>query len=143
MPKLANDNAIVMVDDNDGDLFLAETCYSRSQLRAPWLAFRSGRAFIDHLGQVKLGQEAMPALVLLDINMPEMSGIEVLEQLRQDPFFNDLPIVCMLTSSNDPRDKARASKAGARAFFTKPSTTADYVALFDSFAPGDPEALGA
>ncbi|MGE0327055.1 MAG: response regulator [Polyangiaceae bacterium] len=141
--QLANDNAIVMVDDNDGDLFLAETCYGRSQLRAPWLAFRSGRAFIAYLEQVKQGVEPMPALVLLDINMPEMTGIEVLEQIRQDQFFDQLPIVCMLTSSSDPRDQARARAVGARAFFTKPSTTADYVALFNSFAPPDPESLQA
>ncbi|MEZ4371571.1 MAG: response regulator [Polyangiaceae bacterium] len=140
---LANDNAIVMVDDNDGDLFLAETCYARSQLRAPWLTFRSGRAFIAYLEQVKRGAESMPALVLLDINMPEMTGIEVLEQIRRDQFFDQLPIVCMLTSSSDPRDQARARSVGARGFFTKPSTTADYVALFNSFAPPGPESLQA
>ena len=141
MTRLANENAIVMVDDNDGDLFLAETCYRRSSLHAPWLTFASGRDFIAYMSGVKLGQHPMPALVLLDINMPEMSGIEVLEHLRQDAAFDELPIVCMLTSSSDPRDRAQAQRLGARDFFTKPSTTAEYVALFDSFAPGEPAPL--
>ncbi len=143
MVHLANGNAIVMVDDNDGDLFLAETCFQRSQLRVPWLAFGSGHQFLRHLQLVKQGEQPMPALVLLDLNMPEMSGIEVLEEVRKDDYFERLPVICMLTSSSDPRDRELARRLGARDFFTKPSTTAEYVALFNSFVPQGPAPLEA
>lgn len=143
MVKLANDNAIVMVDDNEGDIFLAETCFQRSRLRVPWLSFSSGRALIAYLQEVKQGAEPMPALVLLDINMPEMSGIEVLRHLREDAYFDQLPVICMLTSSSEARDRDLTDSLGARDFFTKPSTTAEYVALFNSFAPTGPESLEA
>lgn len=143
MAKLANQNAVVMVDDNEGDLFLAETCFRRSRLHVPWLPFQSARAFLAHLQEVKAGACPMPSLVLLDLNMPEMSGLEVLQVLREDAFFDRLPVICMLTSSSHPRDRELARQLGARDFFTKPTSTADYVALFDSFAPVGPSALEA
>lgn len=132
--KVSNANPIVMVDDNPGDAELARICCERSRIDNDWLWFDSGPTFLDHLALVRAGTTVMPALVLLDINMPVMSGLEVLEQVRADDFFGQLPIFCMLTSSADSRDRQAAERLGASGFVTKPGRIADYVAFFDGLA---------
>lgn len=130
--KLHNKHEIIMVDDNDGDLFLAEQCLLESSVKNPWLPFTSGPAFLRHLAEVRHQRAAMPALVLLDINMPAMTGLEVLEVVRKDDYFRELPIFCMLTSSDQPGDRAAAEELGANGFVVKPSDPTEYVAFFDS-----------
>jgi CheY-like chemotaxis protein len=130
--NLANENHIVMVDDNPGDLELAQTCCAESNVENPWLAFTNGKDFFAYLQQVKHGRQPMPALVLLDINMPGMSGLDVLRETRRDGFFETLPIFCMLTSSTDPRDKQAAEELGVSTFVTKPDLLQDYVRFFDT-----------
>ena len=133
MTRLATAHHVVMVDDNAGDIYIAEYCFRRSKVSNPWLAFTSGPDFLAYLARVQSSEAPMPALVLLDINMPQMSGLDVLRETRANPFFADLPVFCMLTSSSDPRDEATARELGASGFATKPGTTEEYVALFDSF----------
>lgn len=123
-----------MVDDNDGDRLIARTCFLRSKLTNPWVGFAGGPPFLAHLERVRVGSEPMPALVLLDINMPRMSGLEVLERVRADPEFADLPLFCMLTSSTDPSDRRRANQLGASGFVVKPDRPQDYIDFFDAFA---------
>jgi len=121
-----------MVDDNPGDAELARICCERSSVRNPWLWFDHGSAFLEYLDRVRSGAEPMPALVLLDINMPVMTGLEVLERVRADECFRELPVFCMLTSSADSKDRSTAERLGASGFVTKPDRIADYVAFFDS-----------
>lgn len=128
---LLNDNHIVMVDDNEADLMLVRICLGRSRLSNPWLGFTSGPDFLAYLDEVSRGEQPMPALVLLDINMPEMSGFEVLAQTRGRSEFDTLPVFCMLTSSSDPRDRSKALEVGASGFVTKPSSVAAFVAFLD------------
>lgn len=75
----------------------------------------------------------MPALVLLDLNMPGMNGLDVLEATRKQPEFAELPVFCMLTSSSDPNDRQRAERAGVSGFFTKPDDLQAYIEFFNSF----------
>jgi two-component system response regulator len=130
--KVTGEHEVVMVDDSEGDLFLAHECYAASRCRNPWKAFSSGAELLEYLGAVRRGEASMPALVLLDLNMPGMSGIEVLERTRDDPYSEALPVFCILSSSSDPRDRARARALGAAGFVTKPGGFKDYVAFFDS-----------
>ena len=131
---ISRDGPIVLVDDNPGDELIVRRSYERSKLDNPWIAFRSGPEFLTHLQEVRAGRQPMPGLVLLDINMPEMSGLDVLARVRDDPDFRELPVFCMLTSSTDPRDRQRAEARGASGFVVKPNDPADYVAFFDALA---------
>jgi len=126
--------AVVMVDDNPGDRVLARLCFERSLLEGAWLELSGGRALLDHLAAVKRGEAPLPSLVLLDINMPDMTGFEVLEAVRADAFFEALPVFCLLTSSADPRDRERGKALGASGFVTKPHDINDYIAFFDMLA---------
>ena len=130
--KLANANHIIMVDDNEGDTELGRICCEQSDVANPWLSFSNGPSFLAYLEAIRRGEAPMPALVLLDINMPGMTGLEVLEQTRDDQFFANLPIFCMMTSSADPRDKARAQSLGASGFVTKPDRVQEYVRFFNT-----------
>ncbi len=64
---------------------------------------------------------AAPALVLLDINMPRMSGIDLLRAIRGEPDLRAIPVV-MMTSSNDDRDVLAAFQGGANSYVLKPVT---------------------
>ncbi len=130
--KLKNNEHVVMVDDNEGDVYLAKICFEQSKVTNPWMSFPSGSTFLEFLEEVKGGEHKMPALALLDINMPGLSGLEVLKKVRQNKFFDELPLFCMLTSSCDPRDKAQAHELGASGFVTKPDRFQDYVKFFNS-----------
>lgn len=131
---LLEDGPIVIVDDNPGDVLLIATTLRSSSLTNPWKSFDNGPAFLAALADVRVGREPMPALVLLDINMPHMSGLEVLRRVRADPCFVELPAFCMFTSSTDPRDRATAEELGASGFVVKPSDPAGYVAFFNGLA---------
>lgn len=129
--KVTNDHPIVMVDDNPGDLELVSLALGDSTLDNPWLSFTNGPDFLNHLASVQRDDAKMPALVLLDINMPMMTGFEVVEQVRSDPFFAELPIFCMLTSSSAPRDRERAKAIGATGFLVKPTDFREYIEFFN------------
>jgi CheY-like chemotaxis protein len=132
MLKLSNDGPVVMVDDNAGDLFFVERCYLSSKVTNPWLPMSRGTDFLEHLASVKNGQAPMPALVLLDLNMPGMTGLEILQAVRADTHFDQLPIFCVFTSSSDPREQRRAEDLGVNGFYTKTSSIDEYVAFFNA-----------
>ena len=124
-----------MVDDSESDALLARKCYEKSGLSNPFLVLDTAVSLLAHLDLVADGIEPPPALVLLDIQMPEMDGFEALATVRSDPKFRLIPIVTMLTNSDDPLEIERSIELGADGFFTKPADLGRYVAFFDSLAP--------
>ncbi len=127
---LRGQGPVVMVDDNESDAFIAERCYRRANLPNPFLVLHRGRALIEYLEDVQSGSKQMPAAVLLDINMPEMNGFEVLKAVRSRPEFQDVPVILMLTNSDNPRDVAAARELGANDFTVKPANLDDYTNFF-------------
>lgn len=134
--KLANDNEIVLVDDDEVDAHFFKRCLETSELQNQFLFFDCGRLFLDHMANVRAGVVAMPALVLLDINMPGLSGFDVLEELRNYEEFKSIPIVALYTNSDSTRDKARAERLNAD-FKEKFSSRADGVSFLNSLAHSD------
>lgn len=132
MVKIAGEGPIIMVDDSESDAFLARKCYEKSSIKNEFMWLRSGEELIKYLAEVMAGGNPMPALVLLDINMPELDGMQVLTSIRSTPEFRDIPVITMFTNSNDPRDAQRSKDLGANGFFTKPSNIEEFVALFES-----------
>lgn len=135
-PKLHGTGPVVMVDDSADDLVIAERCYRRSQLDNPFLTLSGGRALVEYIEAVDRGDRPLPAIVLLDINMPDMTGFEALAAIRAMPSFQTLPVIMMLTNSDSPRDTERSIALGASGLQTKPLRLHDYVAFFDGLAHG-------
>lgn len=123
---------IVMVDDEELDIEAAQRGLQKSELENEFLSFNDGQPFLDYLEEVKAGKSGYPALVLLDINMPLMSGFEVLTIVRSEAEFAEIPIVSMLTSSTHDADQERALEVGANDYLIKPSNYNDYTEFFNA-----------
>jgi CheY-like chemotaxis protein len=79
----------------------------------------------DALSKLRESRDDMPHLVLLDLHMPLMGGLEFLEILRSDPQFVTMPVY-VLTSSDLPQDKSRAAQYGVKRYVVKPFTPEKY-----------------
>jgi len=114
---------ILLVDDSDDDCTLMRRAFAKSNVLNPVLAVHSGPEAIDYLSSTgKYANRAeypLPALILLDIKMPGMSGLDVLRWVRSQPGLRTLRVV-MLTTSRDLRDMNSAYQLGANSFLTKP-----------------------
>jgi len=129
-------NPIVMVDDEELDFLIVKRFHRRSNVRNPLLHFVSGEAFLAFLETTKAGEAAIPAIVLMDINMPRMNGHETVKNLRDDEQFRKIPIVMMLTSSDDPVDRNKAEQVGANGYIVKPFNPQFYQQFFESLVEG-------
>lgn len=131
-PFVNNSGPILVVDDDQDQKMLLERVYRKSN-KSNQLGFLfNGKAFLDFLEKVKVGSEAMPSVVLLDINMPGLSGLEVLELVRAQNDFQDVPPILVFTSSDSPVEQQRAEQLGADGFFTKPMEVTEYLHFFNS-----------
>lgn len=124
---------IVHVDDDPVTLKLVSVSYKKSNLQNPYIPFQLAKDCLRHMQEVKLGAELMPAVILVDINMPEMNGFEMISKLKKDPFFQCVPICKLLTSSELEEDREMAKKLGVDAYLVKPNTPRGYVELFNSW----------
>ena len=123
-----------MVDDSESDAYLARKCYEKSSLTNEFVWLQDGEELIELLDGVKAGHSPMPALVLLDINMPHINGFELLAKIRSVPEFEVIPIITMLTNSNDPADIQKSKDLGADGYYTKPSEISDFVNFYNSLS---------
>lgn len=132
-PLLRGDAEFVLVDDSATERQLARTCYAIAAVSNPWLEFSTGPAFLNYLKRVGEGAARRPALVLVDINMPVLDGFALVERVRSEAIFVELPLL-IFTSSDDPKDERRALVRGATAVVRKPDGLEDYVAFFRELA---------
>lgn len=121
---------IVQIDDDKIVLKLIKRFHEKSQIKNPYLSFERGQEFLDYINEQKNKSLELPLLVLIDINMPEMDGFEVLEKLRSDDYFKDVPICSMLTTSKYAADKDRAKSLGANTYIVKPDNAKEYIDFF-------------
>lgn len=109
---------ILYVEDEENDVFFMKRAFLKTGLSNPLQVARNGKEAFSNLQRaVDLGE--VPCLVILDINMPIISGFEVLSWMRQSPHFHQTP-VCVLSSSDQLRDVQRAKELGADEFEVKP-----------------------
>jgi two-component system response regulator len=119
-----NEPLILLVEDSEDDVELTLRALRRSGIRSRVEVARDGAAALEYLE----GTPALPALVLLDLNLPKLSGLEVLERLRAHPRTRLLPVV-ILTSSRDDADLVKSYSLGANSYVRKP---VDYDAFLEA-----------
>jgi CheY-like chemotaxis protein len=105
---------MLIVEDNPDDERLATRTFQRMNRVERWEVARDGEEALD-----KLKNEEKPALVLLDLKLPRLSGFEVLTAMRDDERLRTVPVV-VLTSSDEKTDLAACYEMGCNAFVRKP-----------------------
>ena len=110
-------NTILYADDDIDDLQLVEEAFSIYSPSVKLITAKDGVEALSYLFDLK-EREIIPCLIILDINMPRMSGKEVLVKLRQTPDFSDVPVI-LFTTSSMPLDVEFSQKYKA-GFLTKP-----------------------
>lgn len=107
---------ILLVEDNSQDEALTLRALAKVNLANRVVVVRDGQQAVDYLLG---GGELLPAVVLLDLGLPKVSGLEVLQRLRADGRTRLLPVV-ILTSSDEDQDRLRSYAVGANSFVQKP-----------------------
>jgi two-component system response regulator len=121
-----SDPVILLVEDSEDDVELTLRALRRNDVPSRVEVARDGAAALEYL----LGEAThpLPAVVLLDLNLPKLSGLEVLERLRAHPRTRLLPVV-ILTSSHEDTDLAKGYALGANSYVRKP---VDYDAFLEA-----------
>jgi len=118
-----NNKIILLVEDNPDDVALTMRALKKSKILNEVVVAQDGVEALEYLfGMGKYAERdarALPQVVLLDLKMPKMDGLEVLQRVRSDERTKLLPIVVMTTSSED-RDRVESYKVGANSYIRKP-----------------------
>lgn len=113
---------ILLVEDSPGDAELALHALAEHHLGNEVLHLHDGAQALDYLfrrGEFSGRAEGNPAVVLLDLKMPKVDGLEVLRQIKGEPGLSTIPVVA-LTSSREKRDLEAAYRLGVNAYVVKP-----------------------
>ncbi len=126
--RIVQDKAlnILLVEDDDVDVMNVRRAFDRNRIANPLFVANDGFEALEMLrnGTVPPSRR----ILLLDLNMPRMSGIELLRELRRDPDLQHTPVV-VLTTSNDERDKIEAYNLNVAGYLLKPVTFTNFVEL--------------
>ena len=120
---------IFLAEDNPADVYLI-----KHALRLHGVAFdlevaQDGRQALSFLrGDANLTEASRPRLILLDLNLPQHDGTEILLCIRQNDVLASVPVV-VFTSSDSPKDRSMAMESGATRYFRKPSNLEDFMAI--------------
>ncbi len=114
---------VLLVEDNKHDVYFVRRAWKKNHITNPLFSVPHGQAcldFLHHRGEYSEAKKyPRPGIVLMDIRMPVMNGIECLQAIRSDPEFKILPVI-MLTTSKEDEDRVRSYELGCNTFIEKP-----------------------
>ena len=118
------------MEDNPDDVALTERALKKSHIFNKLVVARDGVEALDYLfgtgNRANKDLNTTPDIILLDIKMPRMNGIEVLKNIRSDPKLMLIPVI-MVTSSREERDLVESYKLGANSYVVKPVDIAQFI----------------
>jgi CheY-like chemotaxis protein len=119
---MANPDRILLVEDDPNDVELTLSALAENGLANEVVVARDGEQALDYLfrrGAYASREEGNPTVMLLDLKLPKVDGIEVLKRVKADPYLKIIPIV-VLTSSREEQDLMRSYNSGTNAYVVKP-----------------------
>src|SRR5271169_5515357 len=120
---------ILIVEDDPNDVELTLTALGEYNLANEVVVTRDGQEALDYLhrrGQYSNRPQENPAVILLDLKLPKVDGLEVLQQIKSDERLNMVPVI-VLTSSHQEKDVMRSYKLGVNAYVVKPVDFHEFV----------------
>ena len=120
---------ILLVEDDEVDVMNVQRAFKKSNILNPLYMAANGLEALDILrgtGKIECAMPQARRLILLDLNMPRMNGIEFLRELRLDENLRSIPVI-VLTTSNEDRDKVEAYNLNVAGYILKPVTFSNFV----------------
>jgi CheY-like chemotaxis protein len=123
---------ILLVEDNEGDIVLTLEALKEGKLKNAVEVARDGQIAMDMLLKVApYERQVTPDLILLDINLPKLDGIEVLNQIKTHPTLKRIPVI-MLTTSSSEADILKSYNNYANCYISKPVSLANFMEVIAS-----------
>lgn len=121
---------IFLAEDNPADVFLIERALKEHKIVFDLEVAENGKQALSFLRRLdgSIGESAPPSLIVLDLNLPQHDGAEILQRIRQTRALSSVPVV-VLTSSDSPRDQHTALQSGASRYIRKPSNLQEFMAI--------------
>lgn len=118
---------ILLVEDNPDDVLITQRTLKKGNLKDELFVVKDGEEALDFLNKRGAHPEApKPDLIFLDLNLPKISGLEVLEKIKQNEQLRRIPVI-VLTMSKREEDRIRAYDSGASSYIQKPATSSEFI----------------
>jgi two-component system response regulator len=121
-----NNDAIVLVEDSPDDVMLTLRAFKKNNIRNEIIVATDGEQALSLLIPDDATPSVRPSVILLDVKLPKIDGLEVLRRLRSDPRTMAVPVV-VLTTSNEDRDIVDSYRLGANSFVRKPVVFSEFI----------------
>ena len=115
---------ILLIEDNQDDIFLTDLAIKECNINSKLITINNGKDAIDYLKKLNTSDKQLPALILLDINLPALTGHELLKKIKSESKIRSIPVV-ILTSSDSLSDINDCYKNGADFYIRKPNSIKD------------------
>jgi two-component system, chemotaxis family, response regulator Rcp1 len=123
---------ILLVEDNKGDVGLIEEVFEEAKIKNKLHVAEDGEEAMQYLhGEGKFTGSPRPDIIILDLNLPNKDGREVLKEVKEDESFNNIPVI-VLTTSNAEKDILGAYGLHANAYITKPLDFDQFIKVVES-----------
>jgi CheY-like chemotaxis protein len=119
---------ILLVEDNPNDIEITRRALDKGQIKNTMTVARDGQEALDLLFADGNGTRHLPGLILLDLNLPRVSGIEVLAKIKSDSALRRIPVIVLTTSTRE-EDIVRAYDLGVNTFISKPVRFEDFISV--------------
>jgi two-component system response regulator len=129
-----NEQVILAADNNEGDRFLIKKAFEKCNLTHKIIFAENGEELLTHLMQHRQNK-ILPQIILLDLNMPKLNGLETLKIIREDSEFKTIPILILSDDKTDEKI-AKAYSLGANSFIQKPlgfDKFTDFIKTIDKY----------
>ncbi|GAC1387916.1 MAG: response regulator [Vulcanimicrobiaceae bacterium] len=117
---------ILLVEDNADDIELTKRAFNKNHIVNEIVVVRDGAEALDFLFHDKRDERELPQFILLDLKLPKVSGLEVLERIRKEPATALIPVV-ILTSSKQDEDRSAGYRLGVNSYVRKPVDFNEFV----------------